>query len=178
MRGRLSGFEDFRVAPAANQRPRPDLGAFLNRFTSSGTVDGSTIPFGGDRTYLHRVRKTRPLRRHRLPRDGLRDREQPFRLLHVQLFDQAAVDHDNTLTRSLRAAPRSNYLAGFSDLLRRRAERSVGCLDLLRVNEGLPVEAHVTSLRAGKCQPGVIFKVEMHSVEGAKAIGTGSQHHK
>src|SRR4249920_3434800 len=80
--------------------------------------------------------------------DRPRDRDRPACHVGMQPFHHAAVELDDALVFILRQAEGGDDLACVGHLLRARREGSVARADLIRMNEGLAVKAHVARLGA------------------------------
>ena len=93
----------------------------------------------------------------------------------MEIFDQLAIDHDDAFTARRRRCVSLDNLPRPSDIFRFGSEDLVTGADLLRVDEGLAVEAEFVALPTGEFEAGFVVQVEINPVENGEPGSAGSQ---
>ena len=104
---------------------------------------------------------------------GLR-REAPRRV-HVQVFDQLAVDDDDTLALRLRRRVGLDNAPRPLEVILGGRKHPVGGGQRFGVDQGFAVEAEVAALAAGGLEAGSVGEVEVNPVEHRQAMRAGGE---
>src|SRR3954453_4376835 len=114
-----------------------------------------------------------------MPLDGFRLGDGSARHLGMEALDHAAVHRDRASARVLRPVEQCDDLAGALDLFGGGSKDRVGRANLVRMDEGLAVEAEIPTLLAFGPEPVLVLKRvvdSVHDVEFMRPRGGERRH--